>query len=144
MFLGKGKVHYDDKEGFRVTLEVSQQLSNYYYSLIPKYFRSWKPGWPAHITVVRPEKEIPPRIRYWGDYEGEEVDFLYDYHILEGNGYYWLNAWSKRLEVIREELGLINVSSYSLRPTGYNKTFHITIGKYHEVFECDVKKGPEP
>jgi len=143
MFNGKGKIHYDDKEGFRVTLEVGQDLSNYYYSLIPKYFRHWKPGWPAHITVVRPEKEIPPKIRYWGDYEGEEVDFVYDYHILEGNGYYWLNAWSKRLEVVREELGLLNFSSYSLKPTGYNKTFHITIGKYPQVY-VDVNKGPEP
>ena len=32
MFNGKGKVHYDDKEGFRVTLEVEQGLANYYYS----------------------------------------------------------------------------------------------------------------
>ncbi len=143
MFNGKGKVHYDDKEGFRVTLEVEQGLANYYYSFIPKSRRSWKPGWPAHITVVRPEKEIPPRIRYWGDYEGEEVDFIYDYHILEGNGYFWLNAWSKRLEVIRDELGLQNFSSYSLKPTGYNKTFHITIGKYDQVFD-DANKGPEP
>jgi len=143
MFVGKGKLHYDDNEGFRIILAVSQELANYYYSSIPKYLRPWKPRWPAHITVVRPEKEIPPLIRYWGDYEGEEVEYLYDYHILEGNGYYWINCWSKRLEVIREELGLINHTAYSLKPEGYNKTFHITIGKYQEIFDCDIQKGPE-
>jgi hypothetical protein len=92
--------------------------------------------------VVRPEKEIPPLIRYWGDYEGEEVEFIYDPYPLEGNGYYWLNCWSKRLEVIREELGLPNVSKYSLMPAGFNKTFHTTIGKYEEIF--DTNPPPEP
>ena len=59
---------------------------------------------------------------------------MYDPYPLNGNGYYWVNAWSKRMEAIRSELGLENVSKYALRPTGYNKTFHITIGKYEEVF----------
>ncbi len=145
MFLGKGKLHYDDTDGFRITLTVGQDLADYYYSTIPKYLRSWKPRWPPHITVVRPEYGMPPKLRYWGDYEGHEVEFIYDYHILEGNGYYWLNCWSKRLEEIQDELGLPKIiSKYTLRPSGFDKTFHITIGKYNEIFECDVKQGPEP
>lgn len=134
MFEINGKIHYDDTEGFRIILEICQDLSEYYRSLIPSYYRAVKPRYPAHVTVVRPEKEIPPKIRYWGDYEGEEVAVIYDPYILNGNGYYWLNCWSKRLEEIREELGLPNTSKYSLRPPGFNKTFHTTIGKYHEVF----------
>lgn len=142
MYLGKGKIHYDDEDGFRITLGLNQDISDYYRSLIPLYYRAIKPGWPAHITVVRPKKEIPPLIRYWGDYEGEEVEFIYDSYILEGNGYYWLNCWSKRLEIIREELGLPNISKYHLMPPEFKKTFHTTIGKYYEIF--DNNPPPEP
>jgi len=114
MFLGKGKIHYDDNEGFRITAQVSQEISNYYRSLIPPSRNAIKPRWSSHITVVRPEIEIPPLIRYWNDYEVEEVEFFYDSYIMEGNGYFWLNCWSKRLEKIREELGLPNISKYHL------------------------------
>lgn len=141
MFTSKGKVHYDDEAGFRLTLEVSQELSNYYRSLIPKHYRVNQPRYPAHITVVRPEYESPPKIRHWGDYEGEQVEFMYDPYVQEGKGYFWLNCWCKRLEDIREELGLTNVSQYPLLPKGYYKTFHTTIGRGVEVF--DFSKPPE-
>lgn len=141
MFTASGTIHYDDTDGHRVILQVNQDLADYYRTLIPKYERVFKPRWLAHITVVRPEIDIPPKISYWGDYEGEPVEFLYDPYPLNGNGYFWLNAWSKRLEVIRSELGLVNSSKYALRPTGYDKTFHTTIGKYYEVFP--VGEAPE-
>lgn len=134
MFTSTGKIHYDDNEGFRLTVEVSQELSDYYRSLIPKHFRVNKPRWPAHITVVRPEKETPPKLRYWGNYEGEQTSFLYEPYILEGNGYCWLNVWCKRLETLRDELGLPIVSKYTLPPAGHTKCFHCTIGRYEEVF----------
>jgi hypothetical protein len=134
MLTHKGQIHYDDNDGHRITLVINGDFLNYYFVLIPSYLRPFKPRWPAHITVVRPEIDVPPKIRYWGDYEGEEVEFIYDTYILEGNGYYWINAWSKRLEEIRTELGLHNTSQYSLRPSGYDKTFHVTIGKYNEIF----------
>lgn len=140
MLKSYGKLHYDNDEGFRIKLIVNQDLVNYYQSSIPHYLRVLKPRWSAHITVVRPEFDIPPRIRYWGDYEGEEVEFIYDSYLLNGNGYFWINAWSKRLEIIRDELGLQNTSKYTLRPEGYNKTFHITVGKYDEV----LKSGEAP
>ncbi len=144
MFNGKGKLHYDDKDGFRVTLEVGQDFANYYYSLIPKYFSRWKQGWPTHITVIRPEYEIPPKLRCWGDYEGEEIGFIYDPYIQCGNGFYWLNCWSKRFEDIQDELGLPKIiSKYSLRPAGFDKTFHITIGKCQQI-SVDINNGPEP
>lgn len=134
MLTSTGKLHYDDTDGHRITLQVSPDLSDYYRTLIPKTVRVYKSRWEAHITVVRPEYEIPPKIRYWGEYEGEVIEFLYDPYPLNGRGYYWLNAWSNRLEVIRNELGLENVSKYPLLPTGYTKTFHITIGLYDEGF----------
>lgn len=141
MFNAKGKLHYDDTEGFRVFLNVDQDISEYYRALIPKYYRPLKPRYDAHITVVRPGFDEVNKHRHWGDYEGEEIEFIYDSYPLHGMGYFWLNAWSKRLEEIRLELGLINTSKYALRPSGYDKTFHITIAKYVEIF--DVNSAPE-
>jgi hypothetical protein len=134
MLISNGKLHYDTSDGNWVTLFVSQDLADYYRSLIPKCERVVRPRWAAHITVVRAGVDVVGKMLYWDDYEGEVVEFMYDPYPLNGNGYYWVNAWSKRMEAIRSELGLENVSKYALRPTGYNKTFHITIGKYEEVF----------
>jgi hypothetical protein len=141
MFVDKGKIHYDDTDGLWVTLYVSQDLAEFYRRLIPPYLKVMRPRYKAHATVVRGNFDKPGKIRYWGDHEGEEVEFLYDPYPLNGNGYYWLNVWSKRLEEIRSELGLFNVSKYPAIPPGYDKTFHITIGRYEEVF--DFKNEPE-
>lgn len=134
MFKSKGYIHYDDSEGFRLTVEVNQDLADYYRALIPKYYNARRSRYPAHITVVRPEKENPPKIRYWGDHEGERVEFLYDPFVYSDKGYYWLNCWCKRLEEIREELGLPITSRYTLPPSGFTKCFHCTVGNYKEYF----------
>ena len=134
MFSSVGIIYYNDSAGFRLTVEVDPELSDYYRSLIPKYYKVQKPRWSAHITVVRPEKEIPPKLRYWGEYEDEKIEFFYDPYIYRDKGYFWINTWCKRLEHIREELGLTNISKYTLPPTGLNKCFHCTIGNYKENF----------
>jgi len=133
MFKSKGTIRYDDNAGFRLTVEVNQDLSNYYRALIPRCYRVNRPRWAAHITVVRPEKEIPPLIRYWGDYEGEEIEFMYDPYIHQDKGYYWLNTWCNRLEYIRTELGLPYHSPFTLPPSGFTRNFHCTIGNYEEI-----------
>lgn len=138
MFTSYGHLHYDDSDGFRLTLRVSQDLSDYYRVLIPPYYGVGKQGWAAHITVVRPGFDEPGKIRYWGDYESEKVEFIYSPYLESGKGFYWFNAWSKRLEEIREELGLTNVSKFALLPTGYKKTFHCTVGRYTEIFDNSV------
>ena len=135
MFESRGKLHYTETDGFRLILKVDQDLSDYYRSLIPSYYRSYRQGWAAHITVIRPGNDNPGKIRYWGDYENEEVSFIYSPYLENGRGFYWFNAWSKRLEHIREELGLFNISKFALKPEGYNKTFHCTVAKYIETFE---------
>jgi len=132
MYSTYGTIRYNDDDGFRLTVEVDQDLSNYYRSLIPKHLKVNRPRWPAHVTVVRPEKESPPKIRYWGDYEGEQIDFLYNPYVFCDKGYYWLEVWCSRLETIREELGLPVISRYTLPPSGFKKCFHCTIGNYKE------------
>ena len=47
MFTASGTIHYDDTEGHRVILQVSQNLADYYRVLIPKCERVIKPR-PAH------------------------------------------------------------------------------------------------
>ena len=51
MYLGKGKIHYNDEDGFRITIQINQDISDYYRSLIPL---TWslnviKPRWLAFI-----------------------------------------------------------------------------------------------
>lgn len=129
MFPSAGILSYDDTDGFRLTVEVDRDLADYYFSLIPKSHKAIRPRYAPHITVVRPEKEIPPKVRYWGSYEGEWIVFYYDSNIFCDKGYYWLNVWCKRLEAIREELGLPIISRWTLPPSGFSKCFHCTIGK---------------
>ena len=59
-------------------------------------------------------------MEHWGKYEGEQIPFRYDNEIGFDPPYYFLRAYSKRIEDIREELGLARH-----RPR-FND-FHITI-----------------
>jgi hypothetical protein len=123
----KGVLNYKNEGGYRLTVEIDEELANYYRSLIPKYFPYLKPRWPSHITVVRTEKETPVNREHWGKYHGQEIEFQYDPIIRSGKMYYWLNIWCVELENIREELGLPVVSMFTLPPAGYTKCFHCTI-----------------
>jgi len=115
-----------------VKLLIDQNILNYYFSLIPKYFNAQKQAWPAHITVVREKKgleiEIPKSFEPLGKYEGEKIDFCYRPVIIWENAYFWLNCYSARLEEIRRELGLPTKSQITTPPEGFNKTFHSTVG----------------
>lgn len=119
---------------YRLVVEIDQALGDYYRSLMPKYLNAKPQRYSTHITVVRPEKEVPVNMSAWGKYEGEQVEFLYESDVIHGKTYYWLRVLCKRLEEIRVELGLglersktPSDASYSEPPEGYAKFFHITI-----------------
>ena len=132
-----GYLKYDTANGFyRLTVEIDQQLADYYRSLIPKYIRINRPRWAAHITVVRPEKEVPKIMEPWGRYAGKRINFLYEPYVYEGRAYFWLNVYSKELEKIRGELGLEVVSRYTLPPEGFVKCFHCTIANEKVEQKC--------
>lgn len=129
MFSSIGTIRYETKdEGYRLSVEIDQQIADYYRALVP----FWKPitrqRYGAHITVVRIGKEVPVNIEHWGKYDGEQVPFFYEPCVYEGTVYYWLNVWCVRLEEIRKELGLPVTSLYTLPPEGFVKCFHCTIG----------------
>lgn len=127
MYKSTGTIKYDTLQGYRLVIEVDQELADYYRALIPKWKPVQRSRWRAHITVVRPEKEIPPILEPWGKYEGEPLTFFYAPGVHEGKVYYWLNIWCVKLEEIRRELGLPVISEYTLPPEGFTKCFHCTI-----------------
>lgn len=111
--------------GFRLVLDIDQNINNFYRSLIPKYFYARPQKHPAHISIVRKET---PNSTLWNKHKGKEIEFAYDSQIHYDNVYFWLNVFSTQLEEIRLELGLPVSSKYTLPPSGFTRCFHTTIG----------------
>ena len=126
-FKSEGVLRYSNEGGYRLVAEVDQGIADYYRSLIPSYLQVQKPRWPAHCTIVRPGKEFPKRLDYWGSYDGDIVVFNYDPFVQIDETYYWLNAWCDRFVEIRTELGLPPKSRWTLPPSGGFQCFHVTI-----------------
>ena len=114
-------------DGGRLIVEVDQELTDYYRSLIPPWYGAQRPRYPAHITVVRQGKETPVHWEHWGKYEGQSVSFFYSPIVQVGKVYFWLMVYCRQLEEVRLELGLPVVSQYTLLPEGFRKAFHTTI-----------------
>lgn len=131
LFTSVGKLRY----GYtNLVLDVDQGISDYYRAMLPKWVRTNKQMYPAHISVVR--KETPPNMEFWRKYDGEEIEFKYSNVIRWSEIYYWLDAWCERLEQIRVELGLPVDSPYTKAPIGFAKTFHVTIGNTKDLVQA--------
>jgi len=128
MFYSTGIIKYDTSDGPWVTVGIDQEILNYYYSLIPKYYHVFKPRWKAHVTVVRPEENTVIN-RFWESRQSHIAKFVYDPTILWENGFWWFNLWSNEMDQIRLELGLSIKSRITIPPAGYTKCFHCTIAK---------------
>ena len=122
LFTSTGILRYVD---VKVIVEIDPEITRYYRYLLPKHIKTNKQMYPSHISVVR--KEVPPRMEYWGRYEGEEIEFQYSHVVQSGGMYYWLNCYSDRLIEIRLELGLPEATSLTRPPDGA-WCFHSTIG----------------
>jgi len=123
----------------KVVLNIDKDIAAYYRSLIPKVQSTAPdfalPMYAPHITVVRIGKETPSK-ENWGKYEGEKVPFEYENYVYSDNLYFWLNAYSTRLEDIREEMGLPRIR------IGYND-FHITIANKKGLYGL-IAQGLQP
>lgn len=126
LFESIGTLHYEPD--WKLVLNIDQNLADYYRSLIPKYKPNNRQRYPAHVTIVRQTKELPTNIQFWNKYQGQEVKFLYNPEIQEGQVYYWINVYCQQLEEIRTELGLPVHSQFTMPPEGFKKHFHCTIG----------------
>lgn len=129
MFTSTGIIRYHDNP-YKLVVDIDQEISNYYRSLLPKCIKPNRQRYEAHISVVR--KEIPINLQFWKKYEGEEVEFCYTNQVFFSDNYCWLNVFCIRLEEIRLELGLPVSSIYTLPPEGFTKCFHSTIGNFKE------------
>jgi hypothetical protein len=128
MFTSSGIINYDTSDGHRVTVSVDRDIGEYYYALIPRFYRVLKPRWNPHVTVVSPIDEvIHPEM--WGAREGQRANFVYDHVVLYEKGFWWFNLWSIEMEDIRKELGMHCKSRVTIPPEGYSKAFHCTVGK---------------
>ena len=85
-------------------------------------------------TELKAEEEawLLAHPRWGGTREGEEVAFTYSPEVQIDETYYWLNAWSSRLEDVREELGLPRSDWYT-EPPDHSHCFHATIGNTKSV-----------
>jgi len=128
LFESTGKLRYGRGEsgGFKLIVEVDPEIVRYYRSLIPPWIKTNPQMYAPHISVVR--REIPASMENWGRYDGENLTFTYSNFVYNGEVYYWLNAYSTRLEEIRLELGLPVSTQYTRPPGDFVKAFHITLG----------------
>lgn len=87
--------------------------------------------------MVRIDLETPKNLERWNVYAGERVPFIYGNEIKSDGTYYWIDAYSERIEDIREELGL------HIFRVGYRR-YHITLGntKEDESSSLDKNIGP--
>jgi len=120
----KGILRYGKTK--RLAVEVDEGLAEYYRSFIPKSISYNVPMHSPHITVVRGGHETPKNVDKWGLHEGEEIVFQYDPYIHVGETYIWLAVDCKRLEEIRDELGLDGCFDKV-------KWFHVTIANMKKI-----------
>lgn len=127
MFSSTGTLSYgyDNNKLLKLIVNIDSEISRYYCSFIPKYYTINRQMYPPHITVVRKEK--PPNLKVWNKYEGQEIEFFYSNQVFHEGVYFWLNAFSTKLEEIRLELGLPISSKYTRPPDSFERVFHITL-----------------
>lgn len=108
---------------------LDPQLSKYYYSLIPQYINKQQQKYPPHVTFLRKEKEKIPNLTIWKKFINDgcnPVIIMYNGRIRYSGSYFFLDAWSHDLMMLRLELGLTPYRK------GFSK-FHITIGNLKDV-----------
>lgn len=130
LFTSTGTLRYsiEPNVGHKLIVMIDPQLTEYYFSLIPKYLHVRRQAHHPHISVVRKES---PNLASWKIYasatRNEIVTFQYENYLYCNHVYYWLNVYCKRLEEIRRELGLPLVSDITRSPNGVHR-FHSTVG----------------
>lgn len=113
---------------YKLVANINQDITDYYFSLVPKYIDIKRQMYPAHISIVR--KEVPLILEAWERHAGASIQFSYSNEIWFSEKYMWLNCWSEEMEQLREELGLPNIERFTVPPNGFKKTFHTTIGNF--------------
>jgi len=120
MFSGSGNLLYYPT--WWLIAKVEGDICKYYRTLVKFYNRSLKlnpPKHGAHITIIAGKYEKPSNENLWNKYQGDRIEFEYDPFITIDREYFWVEVKCKRIEDIREELGL---------PRTIIHPWHLTIG----------------
>lgn len=113
-----------------VILLCDRGIIEYYASMIPKYEGEVQPPkHGSHVSVVRKTEEWCPGTR---PMEGERIHFRYENRIRWNQKYIWIRVKCKKLEEIRQQLGL---------PRKPELDFHITIGTWVDWQERAEARG---
>lgn len=113
-----------------VILRCDRGIIEYYASMIPKYEgKIQPPKHGAHISVVRKTEEWESATK---PTEGERISFQYENRIRWNQKYIWVRVKCKRLEEIRQQLGLPRKPEFD---------FHITIGTWVDWQERAEARG---
>jgi hypothetical protein len=116
IYLTKGKISVYNNW---IVAYLSNEISEYYRSLLPKAWYVKPQKYKCHGTIVR-VFEKPNKIK-WDEYNNELIEVRYDSEIKSDNIYFWLDCWCDRINQIRVEQGL---SEYR----GDFKSHHFSIG----------------
>ena len=115
MFKSYGYLRFE--QGVKAVLDIDPEIVNYYYNLIPEYYNVNRQKYSSHITVIRSFEE--PKFKL-SMLEGHKVQFEYDGIIHYDHKYFWINAYSRKLEMIR-------LLSWLPRHRKDKNCFHFTI-----------------
>lgn len=125
MYQSQGIVSYGP--GIKAVALIDQGISDFYRSLIPKYYNVKPQKHKAHITIVRSGKETPINLEFWEKYQNCKIDFYYDNTIQTDGTYFWLNVQSEDIGKIRKELGLPKFRDDRIFGGVLRNEYHITI-----------------
>lgn len=104
-----GTIRY--RSNWWIWLECDYELGRYlrrlHYNFVYKVCKLGKPSWDEHITVVSSHEKTDKFEQFWGKYEGLSVNFEVEIAPQTNGNAFWMPVHSKKLENIREELGLV-------------------------------------
>lgn len=130
MFNGTGRLIYDPyarikKDPWWMIVKTDEGIVQYYQNWIKQHYDVGfeKTVWGSHISAVRGQE--PPNKKDWGKYKNEEIPFTYTNKIYRAHWFYCVDAYSERLEQIREELGLPKLPKFG---------FHLTVGRLNKQY----------
>jgi len=119
------------EEPFWLILSCDPEIGEYYSWLLLKQHcvKLRRPGWKAHISVIRGEKVVNSTA--WGKYAGRRVGFEYEPIVKTNGKHYWLSVESEDLLDVREFYGLPRVTYPKLHLTLGNDFLSEVKGEAH-------------
>jgi len=139
MYASSGTLRYSPKreasdQHWWVILDCDPEIGRYYRHLYHhehhRCRKLAKPFWGPHITVLRNEEPDDAYKHLWNRHAGEKIEFHYQGGIKDNYGperyrsFFWLEVICPRLNEIRQELGLKDVSSI------WKGGYHLTVGSW--------------